>query len=82
VLFTRSKPVFGAIIEAQLRPKKDKLFTWPLYAVGARAREKCPFVVLVIAPNLRRRGGPFGRSSWVAGTSTPRWSSGLTAFRS
>jgi hypothetical protein len=51
VLFTRRKPVFGAIIEAQLRPKKDKQFTWPLYAVGARAREKCPFVVLVIAPN-------------------------------
>jgi hypothetical protein len=34
VLFTRRKPVFGAIIEAQLRPKKDKRFTWPLYAVG------------------------------------------------
>ena len=51
VLFTRSKPVFGAIIEAQLRPKMSKRFTWPLYAVGARAREKCPFVVLVIAPN-------------------------------
>ena len=51
VLFTRRKPVFGAIIEAQLRPKNDKRFTWPLYAVGARAREKCPFVVLVIAPN-------------------------------
>src|SRR5678815_2083255 len=51
VLFTRRKPVFGAIVEAQLRPKKDKRFTWPLYAVGARAREKCPFVVLVVAPN-------------------------------
>jgi hypothetical protein len=51
VLFTRRKPVFGAIIEAQLRPKKDKRFSWPLYAVGARAREKCPFVVLVVAPN-------------------------------
>jgi hypothetical protein len=51
VLFTRGKPVFGAIIEAQLRPKNDKRFTWPLYAVGARARERCPFVVLVIAPD-------------------------------
>jgi len=51
VLFTRRKPVFGAIIEAQLRPKQDKRFTWPLYAVGARARERCSFVVLVIAPN-------------------------------
>ncbi|HEY0476940.1 MAG TPA: hypothetical protein VGD37_05420 [Kofleriaceae bacterium] len=51
VLFTRRKPVFGVIIEAQLRPKEEKRFTWPLYAVGARAREKCPFVVLVVAPN-------------------------------
>src|SRR5690349_13087516 len=51
VLFTRRKPVFGVIIEAQLRPKKDKRFTWPLYAVGARAREKCPFVVLVVSPS-------------------------------
>ena len=51
VLFTRRKPVFGAIIEAQLRPKKEKRFTWPLYAVGARARERCPFVVLVVAPD-------------------------------
>jgi hypothetical protein len=51
VLFTKRKPVFGAIIEAQLRPKKAKKFTWPLYAVGARARERCPFVVLVVAPN-------------------------------
>jgi hypothetical protein len=51
VLFTKRKPVFGVIIEAQLRPKKDKRFTWPLYAVGARARERCPFVVLVVAPD-------------------------------
>ena len=64
VLFTRSKPVFGAIIEAQLRPKMSKRFTWPLYAVGARAREKCPFVVLVIAPNAATGevGGPADRS--------------------
>jgi hypothetical protein len=52
VLFTRRKPVFGAIIEVQLRPKKRKRFTWPLYAVGARARERCPFVVLVVTPSV------------------------------
>src|ERR1041384_8438384 len=51
VLFSRRKPVFGAIIEVQLRPKKRKRFTWPLYAVGARARERCPFVVLVVTPS-------------------------------
>lgn len=51
VVFTRNKPVFGVIIEAQLGPDKEKRFTWPLYAVGARAREQCPFVVLVVTPN-------------------------------
>jgi hypothetical protein len=52
VLFSRRKPVFGAIVEVQLRPKKRKRFTWPLYAVGARARERCPFVVLVVTPSV------------------------------
>jgi hypothetical protein len=51
VLFTRGKPVFGAIVEVQLRPGKRKRYTWPLYAVGARARERCPFVVLVVTPS-------------------------------
>lgn len=51
VLFTRRKPVFGVIVEAQLRPRREKRFTWPLYAVGARARERCPFVVMVLAPD-------------------------------
>ena len=36
VVFERDAPVFGAIIEAQLQPDDDKLFTWPLYAVVAR----------------------------------------------
>ena len=36
---------------SQLRPKKHKRCTWPLYAVGARARERCPFVVLVVTPS-------------------------------
>src|SRR5678815_3308895 len=51
VVFTRKKSVFGVIIEAQLGPDKEKRFTWPLYAVGARARAQCPFVVLVVTPN-------------------------------
>jgi len=60
VVFTRRKAVFGVIIEAQLGPDKEKRFTWPLYAVGARAREQCPFVVLVVTPNA----------------ATARWASG------
>jgi hypothetical protein len=52
VLFSqRKKPVFGAIFEAQIKRDRRKRFTWPLYATAARAREKCPFVVLVVSPS-------------------------------
>jgi hypothetical protein len=47
VLFADGAPVFGAIFEAQLQPDPRKLFTWPFYAVAARARHECPFVVVV-----------------------------------
>lgn len=53
VLFKRKKPVYGAIIEAQLEPDRDKLYTWPLYATSARERHRCPFVVVVVAPRRR-----------------------------
>jgi hypothetical protein len=48
VLLVDGKPVFGIILEAQLRVDPDKRFTWPMYAVSARARYRCPFVVLVV----------------------------------
>jgi hypothetical protein len=51
VVFTRKRPVFGVIVEAQLDPDLEKRFSWPLYAVTARAREQCPFVVLVVTPH-------------------------------
>jgi hypothetical protein len=51
VVFTDERPVFGAIIEAQLRRDEDKLFTWPLYAVTARERHRCPFIVIVVTPD-------------------------------
>jgi hypothetical protein len=51
VLFVEGKPVFGAIVEAQLQPDDRKTFTWPLYAVAARARHECPFVVVVVTPD-------------------------------
>jgi hypothetical protein len=44
----KSKPVLGTIFEVQLQPDARKLFTWPLYAVAARARYECPFVVTVV----------------------------------
>jgi hypothetical protein len=45
------KLVFGAIIEHQLQRDDRKLFTWPLYALAARARHQCPFVVIVPTPD-------------------------------
>lgn len=51
VVFAERKPVFGAIIEAQLQRDDNKLYTWPLYAVGARERHRCPFVVIVVTPD-------------------------------
>jgi hypothetical protein len=51
VLFVDGKPVFGAILEAQLQPDPRKLFTWPLYATAARARHECPFAVVVVTPD-------------------------------
>jgi hypothetical protein len=50
-LFANDKPVFGAIVEAQLQTDPRKLFTWPFYALAARARHECPFVVVVATPD-------------------------------
>ena len=43
-----NKPVLGMIFEVQLQPDARKRFTWPLYAVAARARHECPFIVTVV----------------------------------
>jgi hypothetical protein len=50
VVFEKKEPVFGIIVESQLKPDPDKQFTWPLYATGARERHRCPFVVVVVTP--------------------------------
>ena len=51
VLLVEGQTVFGIILEAQLHVDRDKPFTWPMYAVSARARHRCPFVVLVVTPD-------------------------------
>jgi hypothetical protein len=47
----KNKPVFGTIFEVQLERKDRKRYTWPLYAVAARARYECPFVLTVVTPD-------------------------------
>lgn len=51
VLLIEGKPVFGSIFEAQLQDDARKRFTWPMYAISARARFECPFVLVVITPD-------------------------------
>lgn len=53
VLFVDGQPVFGCIVEAQLNEDGSKVFSWPMYAVAARARYRCPFVLVVVAPEDR-----------------------------
>jgi hypothetical protein len=48
VLLYDKKAVLGIVVEAQLSPDDDKRFAWPVYAVGLRARMRCPVCLLVV----------------------------------
>ncbi len=50
VLKEHDKPVLAVIIEVQLRKDDKKRLTWPFYQTSARAKFRCPSVVLVLAP--------------------------------
>jgi hypothetical protein len=65
----RARPVRAFIVEVQLAPDQDKEFTWPMYAAGLRARERCPVTLVVLtldkgtarwaaAPRSLEIGGP------------------------
>lgn len=45
--------VLVIVLEVQLRVDAQKRWTWPVYGVNARARWRCPVLVLVVAPNAR-----------------------------
>lgn len=51
LLAREERPVLGVIVEAQLRRDDRKLYSWPQYAMNARARHKCPFLVMVATPS-------------------------------
>jgi len=59
LLSIAGRPAFGSILEAQLQEDERKCFTWPAYAVNARARHQCPFVLVAIAPDP-------GTAEWAA----------------
>ncbi len=75
IVFSKRKPVFGVIVEAQLEPDKDKRFTWPLYAVGARARTRA-------MPICGSRGDAEGVNGQVGGQADrPGWRESVPAAR-
>jgi hypothetical protein len=41
----------GVVVEVQRDRDEDKTWTWPLYIATLRARERCPAMLLVIAPD-------------------------------
>jgi hypothetical protein len=50
VLLIEGQPVFGCVVEAQLKEDERKLYSWPVYVATARARYECPFVLVVVTP--------------------------------
>ncbi|UQA56667.1 hypothetical protein [Polyangium aurulentum] len=51
VLLLDERPVLVIIVEIQLQWDPDKLFAWPAYVAGARARYRCPACLLVVVPD-------------------------------
>jgi hypothetical protein len=48
VLLYEGVPVLGIVVEVQLGTDEDKGYSWPVYAVGLRARIRCPVCLLVV----------------------------------
>ena len=53
VLLVDGKPVFGIVVEVQLKPSKRKRFSWPAYVAGLRAKFECPCCLMVVTTDER-----------------------------
>ncbi len=51
LLSVDGKPAFGTILDVQLQEDERKRFTWPIYAVNARGKHECPFVLVAVTPD-------------------------------
>jgi len=56
VLLLDEEPVLVIIVEVQLHDDPKKLFAWPAYVAGARARYRCPACLLVVTPDAALAG--------------------------
>ncbi|MFB4315532.1 hypothetical protein [Actinomadura sp. 21ATH] len=64
------EPDLGVICEVQMRPSKQKSYTWPVYMATLRARRKCPVILLVLCPDRATamrcaEGIDLGHPDWV-----------------
>jgi hypothetical protein len=50
---TRRRLHEAFVFEVQLRPDKDKWWSWPVHLAGTRARLRCPTTLVVITTNER-----------------------------
>ena len=50
ILLRDGKPVLAIVLEVQLAVDARKLYTWPAYVAGIRARYECAACVLVVSP--------------------------------
>ncbi|WP_345473966.1 hypothetical protein [Actinoallomurus oryzae] len=50
VLLNLDSGRLGVVVEIQRQPDEEKPWTWPLYIATLRARERCPVILLVVAP--------------------------------
>ncbi len=51
VVLSDGAPKLGIAIEVQLSRDPEKRYTWPLYVAALHVRHRCPFALLVIAPD-------------------------------
>jgi hypothetical protein len=65
----RERPAHAFVVEIQLAPDQDKGFTWPLYAAGVRARERCRVTLVVIT--LDERTARWARKRLAFGLASP-----------
>ncbi|WP_084654248.1 hypothetical protein [Nocardia altamirensis] len=52
-LTAATKPVLSVVVEVQLQPDKDKIWSWPVYLTTLRARLRCLVLLVVVCPNQR-----------------------------
>jgi hypothetical protein len=47
----QGRPVLGAVVEVQLRSRREKRWVWPLYLAALHAELECPVALLVVTPS-------------------------------